>query len=55
MYLDPIDVEKESEYQEPFLYLSLYNAKWALDIYERIVLENVKQNNNNAPSQNGSS
>ena len=52
MCLDMKDVKEESKYHEVFVYLSLKNVKWALEIYEEITI-NVKQNNNNTPSKNG--
>lgn len=50
MYLDPVDIREEAKTEIPFLYLSLEDVKWALKIYERITLDNVKQNNDKTPS-----
>ncbi len=49
------DLESEAKYEEVFLYVELSEAMWAIKLYERTKQEYVKQNNDNAASQDGGS
>lgn len=43
LYLDMKTIEYESKYQEAFLYTSVKKVRWALDIYQDIVLKHIRE------------
>ena len=50
--IDKSELLLESKYEEIFLHISVDEAMWAIKLYEGIMLDYVKQNNNNTTSQN---
>lgn len=43
MHMDIITIEAEAKYRIPFIYKTVAEVRWALDIYEQIVLENARK------------
>jgi len=43
LYLNMKTIKEEAKYQEAFLYTSVKKVRWALDIYQNIVLQNLRK------------